>query len=88
MDKDVKFGPTNDFPEGKHDNRDQPGKPDLGGLQIGITHDSECVIMNFGYPIDWLGMSPERAESLAMLLLHHAGLVKHGPQARIEVRNG
>ena len=72
----------------KQQTNEQYPEHDLGGLNTAVGHENGYVTLSFRFPIDWVGMTPERASELGLLLLHHAGLVKHGPQARIEVRNG
>jgi hypothetical protein len=72
----------------KQQTNEQYPEHDLGGLNTAVGHENGYVTLSFRFPIDWVGMTPERASELGLLLLHHAGLVKHDCQARIEVRNG
>lgn len=66
-----KPGPTGDYPHGSL------GPSDRGALQIGVAHDRKGnVILNFGTPVDWIGMPPENAINFARLILRHAGVKK------------
>jgi len=60
------FGETSAFPEGKIN------KDDEGEIQFGVTTKDEKVILNFGKPVAWLGMTPGQAEDLGRLLIHRA----------------
>jgi len=62
----TRFGPTGEFPRGKHDESDE------GELQIGVRVEKSIVVVNFGKPIAWLGMPPAQARELAQLLLSNA----------------
>jgi len=65
-----KLGATGDFPLGKMNNDDE------GGLKLGVTHtkDPAMVILNFGTPVAWLGLTPKQARSLGLLLIKRAAL--------------
>lgn len=65
-----KFGPTGEFPEGKIDESDE------GAIQIGITHDKENVIIDFGTPVKWVGFPADIAIELANNILQHANMLK------------
>ena len=69
-----KFGATGEFPEGRLNTSDE------GELVMGVAHDSAHVVVSFGKPIAWLGMSPKDARGLAGLLLTHAEAVEGGAQ--------
>lgn len=67
----VDFGPTGKFPRGKL------GPDDDGELQFGVAHDSRgTVIINFGKPVEWVGMPATTAITMARALLKHAGVKK------------
>ncbi len=53
------FGPTGKFPRGKLNADDE------GEIQFGITNDGDTVIVQFGQPTAWVGMTAEQAESFA-----------------------
>lgn len=63
---DANVGPTGKFPEGKLTSLDE------GEVQYGVAHTDGKVIVRFGTPIGWLGMSPDQAEELAACLIEHA----------------
>ena len=60
------FGPTGDFPHGKFNTEDE------GGLMIGISHDKGKVIINFGMPVSWIGITSEQAFAFARSIAEHA----------------
>ncbi len=61
-------GPTGDFPDG------QIFKDDEGALNIGIASDKEkgIVIMDFGSPVKWIGLSPEDIYGLTKVMIEKA----------------
>lgn len=58
-------GPTGEFPEGKINDSDE------GELEIAAYIDTKAsaIIMNFGTRIEWFGMGPDMARSMANHLL-------------------
>lgn len=65
QDNPLGLGATGEFPRGKH-------RPDdLGELKAAITADREkhTVFIDYGKPVQWLAMSPEQAENLAVVLV-------------------
>ena len=65
-----KFGATGKFPEGKINANDE------GEIQFGITNNGSEVILNFGKPVKWLGIPPDKARNLAAILIKHADQVE------------
>lgn len=61
-----KFGPTGNFPDGKLTSNDE------GEINFGVAVYKGKVIVNFGKPIASLGLSPEEARDLALLLRRRA----------------
>ena len=61
-----KVGATGDFPRGKLNENDE------GGLAVGIADQDGTVIINFGKPIAWLGLSAQEACDFAGLIVRHA----------------
>lgn len=60
------FGETGKFPRGKlHDS-------DEGELQLGVTVNQGTVILAFGKPVAWLGLTPQIARQLAATLIERA----------------
>jgi hypothetical protein len=59
-------GAIGDFPEG------QLNKSDEGAIQFGITAKDGKVILDFGTPVAWVGMSAQQAADLASVLLTRA----------------
>lgn len=64
-----KLGPTGQFPNG------QLNKDDEGGINIAVGRRGNVIILEFGKPIAWLGMSPEDAKRIGESLLTSAKLV-------------
>ena len=63
----VPFGATGQFPRGKLH------KADEGELRYGVTVERGTVIVMFGAPVVWVGLSPQKARDFAARLLHWAG---------------
>lgn len=63
-----KIGATNNFPNGKINEHDE------GELAIGLTADTEkgVLIIAFGKPITWIGMTADEADGLAEQLQEKA----------------
>ena len=59
-------GATGHFPNG------QMSKHDEGAIQFAIGEQDGKVVMDFGTPVHWFGMTPEEAADLASLLLKRA----------------
>lgn len=60
------FGATGKFPRGKLDESDE------GELRLGVTVTQGTVIVAFGKPVAWLGLTPQIARDLAATLLERA----------------
>lgn len=45
---------------------------DEGTLQIAIAQDGDCVILDFGKEVKWIGMPPQIAVGLAEALIQRA----------------
>jgi len=60
------FGATGEFPEGKITDDDE------GEIQFGVTTKDEKVVLNFGKPVAWFGMTRDQAEKLGRLLINRA----------------
>lgn len=60
------LGPTGDFPLGKLN------KEDEGGLMIGIGEEDGKVIISFGTPVAWVGMTPLHAMQFAAAIIARA----------------
>lgn len=60
------FGATNRYPRGRLNETDE------GELQMGVAVDQGTVILAFGKPIAWLGLTPAIARDLAQTLIHRA----------------
>jgi len=59
-------GALGDFPEG------HLTKTDEGAIQFAIGEKDGKVVIDFGTPVHWLGMSPQQAADFASLLLKRA----------------
>lgn len=60
------LGATGKFPEGKLTEEDE------GEIQFGVTTKDEKVIIHFGKPIAWIGMTRQQAEDFGRLLIDRA----------------
>lgn len=60
------FGETGNFPRGKLHESDE------GELQMGVTVNQGTVILAFGKPVAWLGLTPQIARNLAATLVERA----------------
>lgn len=63
------LGATGNFPEG-HLNKD-----DEGEIKFAIGVNKGKIILNFGKPIAWIGMTKEQAESLGKILIAKSNLI-------------
>lgn len=63
-----RLGKTGKFPEGQYTNDDE------GEIQFGVAADraNRKVIVDFGTPVAWMGMTPEQARELGLLLQQKA----------------
>lgn len=66
-----RFGPTGEFPDGKID------ESDAGELAMGITDDGQNVICNFGTPVMWFGLPPDKAIEFAELIIKRAKSIQN-----------
>ncbi len=60
------IGATGEFPAGKLNDDDE------GGLQMAIFTKDENLIIEFGTPVHWLGMSKAEAKEFARAILKKA----------------
>lgn len=66
MDTTAFRGAIGDYPEG------MLTKSDEGAIQFGITEKDGKVILDFGTPVAWVGMTPQQAADLASFLMKRA----------------
>lgn len=59
-------GALGDFPEG------QLSKHDEGAIQFAVGSKDGKVVIDFGTPVHWLGMTPQQAADFASLVLKRA----------------
>ena len=64
----IDLGATGEFPDGKITDHDAGGL----ALSIGFDSDSNNIIIDFGTPVAWLGMTPEDAIDFAEYLIQCA----------------
>ncbi len=81
---DPKLGPTGDHPDG------QISKDDEGALNIGITADKEkgIVILDFGSPVKWIGLSPEDVYGLTKVMIERANEIDISIKETKRVKDG
>lgn len=68
-DMDEKPGPTGDYPNGKLNEQDEGGL----NIQVGTDAGRRVVLMDFGVPTPWIGMTPKDAMKVADMLREQAG---------------
>lgn len=66
MAKKNDLGATGEFPDG------QLNKNDEGELRLGVGIEGKNVIIDFGKPIEWIGMPKENAIEFANILIANA----------------
>lgn len=59
-------GPLGGFPKGKLTPSDE------GALQFAVTQKDGRVVLEFGTPVAWIGMTPQDAADLASTLMRQA----------------
>lgn len=62
-------GSTGVFPEGKLTKQDE------GEIRFRVGSENDKVVLDFGTPVHWVGMSPKQAAEMASSLLKWARLV-------------
>ena len=66
------LGATGKFPEGKLVREDQ------GEIQVAIACVKDKVVIDFGKPVVWVGMTPQQAKEIGELLIERAGVLPGG----------
>jgi len=66
IEREFGLGATGKFPEGKC------AKDDEGEIRYVIGHTHNEVVIDFGSPVKWLGLTPEQATELADTIRRHA----------------
>ena len=64
--QEMTLGKTGEFPDGKI------REDDKGGVMFAVGEEKGNVVIQFGEPTKWVGMSPQQALDLASLLIKHA----------------
>ena len=74
-------GALGDFPEG------MLCKTDEGAIQFAVGDKDGKVVIDFGTPVHWLGMTPQQAADFASTIFKHARLVarRHGQSVAIKI---
>ena len=60
------LGPTGEFPEGKLTDQDE------GEIKFAVGYTDGKVVIDFGGPVAWVGMSRDQAKELARSILKYA----------------
>jgi len=79
LQRNVFAGATGNFPQGKLT------KSDEGEIQFTVGAKNNKVILQFGTPVAWMGMSPEQAVDLGEMLIQKAAKVGFVRPVRIEI---
>ena len=66
---DKKLGATGQFPHGKMSAADE------GAIMFKVDEDGGNVVLDFGTPVVWMGMTAEQAVALGQLLIAKARVV-------------
>jgi len=74
-------GAVGAFPEGKLTRSDE------GAIQFAVGEKDGKVVLDFGTPVSWIGMSPQQAADIAGALLAHAREVgrKNGQMIHVTI---
>ena len=64
--KKITLGATGNYPQGKLNNDDE------GELRMAIVSKGKTVVIDFGKPVHWLGMSREEARAFGELIIQKA----------------
>lgn len=72
-------GATGDFPEGKLTRSDE------GAIHFTVGAKNDKVILQFGTPVAWVGMTPEMAVDLGEMLIQKAAAVGHVRPIKVTV---
>lgn len=69
------LGATGEFPRGKIEPSDE------GEIRfaVGADQETQTVVLDFGKPVAWIGMTPEQAVEIAQSLIEKARLVSKTP---------
>lgn len=62
----INLGATGEFPQGKLNDDDE------GELRMAIITKEKTVIIDFGKPVHWLGMSRDEARAFGELIIQKA----------------
>ncbi len=57
-----------------HHGKKQFSKPDEGKITVGVSN--RLVIINFSFPVSWVGLAPGRARALAITLMSYADEIR------------
>lgn len=73
MEAHAKLGSTGQYPAGRVNEQDE------GEIQLRIGTENGCVMIDYGIPVQWVGMSPQEAVELAGILINRARLISDVP---------
>jgi len=79
-DPSIKLGANGEYPDGKLNEYDE------GAAIMAIGHLKGRVIVDFGQPVAWLGLSPQEAVSMAQYLINQARQAAHETGEILEVK--
>ena len=68
-----RLGPTDRFPEGKLSESDE------GELQFAVGVEKGKVVIHFGEPTMWIGLTPQQAADLAASIIQKARTISGSP---------
>lgn len=68
-----RLGPTDRFPEGRLTESDE------GEIRIAVGVEKGKIVLHFGEPTMWVGMTPEQAVEIAGLMIQKARAVTKSP---------
>lgn len=69
----VRLGPTDQHPEGKLSPSDD------GEIRIAVGVEKGKIVLHFGEPTMWIGMTPEQATEIAGLMIQKARALSRSP---------
>jgi hypothetical protein len=72
----LNLGATGEYPDGVISPSDE------GEIRLAVTASARLVLINFGKPVAWFGLSPQEARELANILIKHSYVAEAQPAAR------
>ncbi len=72
IDRILNLGPTGKFPQGKLT------EDDAGEIEFTVARKGDKVVMDFGTPVKWVGLTADDAREVGKALIKHAKKINKG----------